>query len=70
MDLMPQVKERIYPVGRLDWDTSGLLLLTNDGEFTNMMTHPRHGVDKVYVAKGRRPSEQRKLASFNFRYDY
>ena len=51
MDLMPQVKERIYPVGRLDWDTSGLLLLTNDGEFTNMMTHPRHGVDKVYVAK-------------------
>ena len=51
MDLMPQVKERIYPVGRLDWDTSGLLLLTNDGEFTNMMTHPSHGVDKVYVAK-------------------
>ncbi len=51
MDLMPQVKERIYPVGRLDWDTSGLLLLTNDGEFTNLMTHPRHGVEKVYVAK-------------------
>ena len=51
VDLLPNVKERIYPVGRLDWDTSGLLLLTNDGEFTNMMTHPRHGVDKVYVAK-------------------
>ncbi|RZI48148.1 pseudouridine synthase [Lactococcus kimchii] len=51
MDLMPQVKERIYPVGRLDWDTSGLLLLTNDGEFTNLMTHPRHGVEKVYISK-------------------
>lgn len=51
LDLMPKIKERIYPVGRLDWDTSGLLLLTNDGEFTNLMTHPRHGVDKVYIAK-------------------
>lgn len=51
MDLLPSGKERIYPVGRLDWDTSGLLLLTNDGEFTNLMTHPRHGVEKVYIAK-------------------
>jgi 23S rRNA pseudouridine2605 synthase len=51
LDLMPQVKTRIYPVGRLDWDTSGLLLLTNDGDFTNLMTHPRHGVEKVYIAK-------------------
>lgn len=51
MDLLPAIKERIYPVGRLDWDTSGLLLLTNDGEFTNLMTHPKHGVDKVYIAK-------------------
>ncbi|MFC4652597.1 pseudouridine synthase [Lactococcus nasutitermitis] len=51
MDLMQREKARIYPVGRLDWDTSGLLLLTNDGEFTNLMTHPRHGIDKVYIAK-------------------
>ncbi len=41
----------IYPVGRLDYDTSGLLLLTNDGEFTNLMTHPRYQIKKKYVAK-------------------
>lgn len=51
LELLPNVKERIYPVGRLDWDTSGLLILTNDGDFTNLMTHPRHGIEKVYVAK-------------------
>ncbi len=51
MELLPNVKERIYPVGRLDWDTSGLLILTNDGDFTNLMTHPKHQIDKVYVAK-------------------
>lgn len=51
ISLLPQVKERIYPVGRLDWDTSGLLILTNDGEFANLMTHPRHEIDKVYIAK-------------------
>ncbi|MCL2681393.1 MAG: rRNA pseudouridine synthase [Streptococcaceae bacterium] len=51
LDLLPKMKERIYPVGRLDWDTSGLILLTNDGEFTQLMTHPRHNIDKVYIAK-------------------
>lgn len=43
--------ERIYPVGRLDYDTTGVLLLTNDGEFTNIITHPSKKIDKVYVAK-------------------
>ena len=42
---------RVFPVGRLDWDTEGLLLLTNDGELANVLTHPRHGVAKVYHAK-------------------
>lgn len=51
IDLLPQVKERIYPVGRLDWDTTGLLLLTNDGDFTDKMIHPRNEIDKVYVAR-------------------
>ncbi|CAM3402419.1 pseudouridine synthase [Streptococcus pluranimalium] len=51
VDLLPQVKERIYPVGRLDWDTSGLLLLTNDGDFTDKMIHPRNEIDKIYVAR-------------------
>lgn len=45
------IEERIYPVGRLDYDTSGLLLMTNDGDFANVLMHPKHEVDKVYVAK-------------------
>ena len=43
--------ERIYPVGRLDYDTTGALLLTNDGEFANILMHPNNQVDKVYLAK-------------------
>ena len=42
---------RIYPVGRLDYDTTGALLLTNDGEFANILMHPTSEVDKVYLAK-------------------
>lgn len=55
LDLMEKITERVYPVGRLDLDTSGLLLLTNDGEFANHIAHPRHELDKVYeaVVKGR-----------------
>lgn len=49
-DLVDTVRERIYPVGRLDYDTSGLIILTNDGEFANMLMHPRHEVRKVYRA--------------------
>ncbi|EHD7788162.1 rRNA pseudouridine synthase [Staphylococcus pseudintermedius] len=50
-DYFDDLVTRIYPVGRLDYDTSGLLLLTNDGEFTNLMTHPRYKIPKTYVAK-------------------
>ncbi|ERF49828.1 pseudouridine synthase B [Staphylococcus sp. EGD-HP3] len=50
-DYFKELDTRIYPVGRLDYDTSGLLLLTNDGEFTNLMTHPRYKIQKKYVAK-------------------
>ena len=42
---------RIYPVGRLDYDTTGVLLLTNDGELSNLLTHPKNKVDKIYIAK-------------------
>lgn len=51
MDLLPQVDERVYPVGRLDYETSGVLLLTNDGDFSYLMTHPKFGIKKKYVAK-------------------
>lgn len=50
-DFLPHVKQRVYPVGRLDYDTSGVLLLTNDGEFANLLMHPRNEIEKVYVAK-------------------
>ena len=48
MDLVSDIDERIYPVGRLDKDSEGLLILTNDGSFTNAMTHPSHNYSKVY----------------------
>lgn len=50
-DYFKELDTRIYPVGRLDYDTSGLLLLTNDGDFTNLMTHPRYKIKKKYVVK-------------------
>jgi 23S rRNA pseudouridine2605 synthase len=49
MDYLHGIKERVYPVGRLDYDTEGLLLLTNDGEFANLLMHPRHHVPKTYL---------------------
>ncbi len=51
LDLVKEIKERIYPVGRLDYDTSGLLLLTNDGEFTYKLTHPKYEIEKIYIAE-------------------
>ena len=57
-------KKRIYPIGRLDYDTTGLLLLTNDGELANLLMHPSNSVPKTYVAKLNRflePSDLMKL---------
>ena len=51
MDLLAGVTERVYPVGRLDADSQGLLVLTNDGEMTNRLTHPRYGAPKTYRAE-------------------
>lgn len=51
LDFFPEVTERIYPVGRLDYDTSGILLMTNDGEFANLLTHPKYEIEKTYIAK-------------------
>jgi len=50
-DLLRGVKERVFPVGRLDWDSEGLLLLTNDGELAAKMTHPRYQVPRRYLVK-------------------
>lgn len=46
-----ETDKRIYPVGRLDYDTTGAIILTNDGELTNILTHPKNEVEKVYIAK-------------------
>ena len=50
-DLIPTDYGRVYPVGRLDWDSEGAILMTNDGELTDLLTHPRHEVSKVYMVK-------------------
>jgi 23S rRNA pseudouridine2605 synthase len=51
MDLLSGVREYVYPVGRLDYDSEGLLLLTNDGDLAARLTHPRHGVERTYEAR-------------------
>ncbi len=50
VDLLPEIPERVYTVGRLDEDSTGLMILTNDGELANKLAHPRYGVEKVYRA--------------------
>ena len=63
LDLVP-AEPRVFPVGRLDLDTEGLLLLTNDGDLTQLLTHPRHGVEKEYFVEVEgtpSPAELRRL---------
>ncbi|MEZ4459696.1 MAG: pseudouridine synthase [bacterium] len=50
-DLIPANMPRVYPVGRLDWDSDGAVLMTNDGDLTNLLTHPSHEIDKTYAVK-------------------
>ena len=66
MELLRGLRSRVFPVGRLDVDTSGLLLLTNDGDLANRLMHPRYKVPKTYLARvsgAVTPSELRTLCS-------
>ena len=56
---MINTKEKIYPVGRLDYNTTGILLLTNDGEFSNLLTHPKNKVPKKYEVRLDRELDER-----------
>ena len=60
-DLLKNIKERVYPVGRLDLNTEGALLLTNDGELSQKILHPSHEVNKTYVAKVKGVPGKKKL---------
>jgi pseudouridine synthase len=61
MDLLKGVKRKVYPVGRLDIDTEGLLLLTNDGDLAYLLSHPRYSVPRTYLAKVSGVPEERDL---------
>lgn len=64
MDLIKKVKQRVYPVGRLDYNSSGMLILTNDGEITNKLTHPSHELEKIYLVKVRGAVSEATLEKF------
>ncbi len=61
-ELVPS-QRRLYPVGRLDADTTGLILLTNDGELANRLTHPRYEVPRTYLARLRRPPSEDQITA-------
>ena len=61
MDLLPNNVKRIFPVGRLDYDSEGLLILTNDGELTFKLTHPKNEVPKTYLVKTEKPVSEQDL---------
>jgi len=61
MDLLAKVRERIYPVGRLDFDAEGLLILTNDGDLAHRLSHPRFSIPRTYLAKVSGIPDEKKL---------
>ena len=63
-DFVKDVNARLFPVGRLDYDSSGLLILTNDGEFAQSLTHPSRQIPKTYIAKLRGTPEKAGLRAF------
>lgn len=65
LDLLKGVCVRVFPIGRLDYDTEGLLLLTNDGDLTYRITHPKHNIDKTYRALIRGEAGQKDIEAFS-----
>ncbi len=68
-DLVSDIPERVYPVGRLDRDSEGLIIMTNDGEFTNTIIHPSKHVPKTYRVTVRPDVTEEQLAQFNIGMD-
>jgi 23S rRNA pseudouridine2605 synthase len=62
-DLLKGVKVRVYPVGRLDYNTEGMLIMTNDGDFAHLVTHPKHELPKTYLAKLKGVLDEGQIAS-------
>ncbi len=63
MDFLPQDCARVFPVGRLDYETEGLLIFTNDGELTYKLTHPKNEIPKTYVVKTEKPVSEKDLSA-------
>ena len=64
LDLLRGISLRVFPIGRLDYDTEGLILLTNDGDLTYRITHPKHNIDKTYRALIRGEADQIDIDTF------
>lgn len=64
MDLIKDIEYRLVPVGRLDYDTSGLLIMTNDGDLVYKITHPKHNINKVYIAQIKGIPTQQEISDF------
>lgn len=65
LDLLKGVRIRVFPIGRLDYDTEGLIILTNDGDLTYRITHPKHNIDKTYRAIVRGEINEHDIMSFS-----
>jgi 23S rRNA pseudouridine2605 synthase len=65
MDLIEGIEERVYPVGRLDRDSEGLLIFTNDGNLANALMHPSNGIEKVYRVSTRPKAEEHQIISLS-----
>ena len=66
MDLLPDCSKRLFPIGRLDYDTEGLLILTNDGTLTFKLTHPKNEIPKTYSVRTEKPVSEEEIQKLRF----